>query len=396
MASDYALRYGLSDAEEAWRLRAEAFARDEVAPLSREADRAGRFPRALVPRMAALGLLRAPVAKAHGGAGAGALANALVSEELGRVDGSVRGFLAVHVGLVTQTVAELGTDEQRRAWLPRLMSGETIGCFALTEPGAGSDAAAVATRAREEGDEVVLDGEKHWITNGGVAGLAIVFATADPAAGRKGVEAYLVPTSTPGFSARPMEGHPLGHRASDHARIVLEGCRVPRAARLGPARGGFRVAMAGLDHGRLGVAAGAVGIQAACLEAATAFARTRRQFGQRVGDFQQVGASLAEMKVALEASRLLVHHAARTLDRTGGPATAETSAAKLFATEAALRTATQAVRVHGARGYDDALPVERHYRDAVGLTIYEGTSEIQRVILARDLLGRDDGGGSTR
>jgi len=390
VSADYAARYGLSAAEEAWRRKAQAFALEEVAPLSREADRAGRFPRALVPRMAALGLLGTPVDPAHGGGGASALAAAVVAEELGRVDGSVRGFLAVHVGLVTQTVAQFGTDAQRRAWLPRLLSGATIGCFALTEPGAGSDAAAVTTTVREDGDDVVLDGEKHWITNGGVAGLAIVFGTADASAGRKGVEAWLVPTSTPGFEARPMEGHALGHRASDHARIVLRGVRVPKANRLGPARGGFKVAMGGLDHGRLNVAAGAVGIQAACLDACTAFARSRRQFGQRIGDFQQVGALLAQMRVDLEASRLLVHHAARTLDRTRAAATAETSAAKLFASEAALRTATQAVRLHGARGYDDALPLERHYRDAIGLTIYEGTSEIQRVILSRDLLGRDD------
>ena len=390
MSADYAARYGLSAAEEAWRRKAQAFALEEVAPLSREADRAGRFPRALVPRMAALGLLGAPVDPAHGGGGASALAAAVIAEEIGRVDGSVRGFLAGHVVLVTQTVAQFGTDAQRRTWLPRLLSGATIGCFALTEPGSGSDAAAVATTVREDGDDVVLDGEKHWITNGGVAGVAIVFGTADAAAGRKGIEAWLVPTATPGFEAHPMEGHALGHRASDHARLVMRGVRVPKANRLGPARGGFKVAMGGLDHGRLNVAAGAVGIQAACLDACTAFARSRRQFGQRIGDFQQVGALLAQMRVDLEASRLLVHHAARTLDRTRAAATAETSAAKLFASEAALRTATQAVRLHGARGYDDALPLERHYRDALGLTIYEGTSEIQRVILARDLLGRDD------
>jgi len=390
VSADYAARYGLSAAEEAWRRTAQAFALEEVAPLSREADRTGRFPRPLVARMAALGLLAAPVDAAHGGGGASALASAVVAEEIGRVDGSVRGFLAVHVGLVTQTIAQFGTDAQRRTWLPRLMSGATVGCFALTEPGAGSDAAAVTTTVREDGDDVVLDGEKHWITNGRAAGLAIVFGTADAAAGRKGIEAWLVPTATAGFRALPMEGHALGHRAGDHARIMLAGVRVPKANRLGPARGGFKVAMGGLDHGRLNVAAGAVGIQAACLDACTAFARSRRQFGQRIGDFQQVGALLAQMRVDLEASRLLVHHAARTLERTRGPATAETSAAKLFATEAALRTATQAVRVHGARGYDDTLPLERHYRDAVGLTIYEGTSEIQRVILARDLLGRDE------
>lgn len=390
MTSDYAARYGLTPEEEAWRQRARRFAAEVLTPGARDADRAGCLPPGLVGRLAAEGFLGTPVPAVMGGGGAGALASALVAEEVGRADGSVRGFLAVHVGLVTQTIAALGTDAQRRTWLPRLLSGDTVGCFALTEPGAGSDVSAVTTTARDDGDHVVLDGAKHWITNGTLAGLAVVFATADPSAGRRGLEAYLVPTDTPGFHAKPMEGRPLGHRASDHAQIALRGVRVPRANRLGPPRGGFKVAMSGLDQGRLNVAAGAVGIQAACLDACAAFARSRRQFGQRIGDFQQVGALLAEMRVDLEASRLLVHHAARLLDRGVGGVTAQTSAAKLFATEAALRTATQAVRLHGARGYDDDLPVERHYRDAVALTVYEGTSEIQRVILARDLLGKDE------
>jgi len=386
--SDYAERYGLSPADEAWRAKAEAFARDEVAPRARDADRAGKFPAELLPRMADLGLLGAPLPVSAGGGGASALANALISEEIGRVDGSVRGFLAVHVGLVAQTIARLGSEEQRARWLPRLVSGTAIGCFAITEPGAGSDVAALSTRATRVGEEFVLDGEKHWITNARLAHVALVFATTDPKLGRKAIECYLVPTDTKGFSTAPMEGKELGHRASDHARVILKGCRVPASARLGPEGGGFRVAMSGLDQGRLSVAAGATGIQAACLDAALSFARSRRQFGSRIGDFQQVGARLADMRVALETSRLLVHHAARRLDR-GLPATAETSAAKLWCTEKALEAATQSLRLHGARGYTDALPLERHYRDAIALTIYEGTSEIQRVILAREMLGKD-------
>jgi len=389
VASDHATRYGLTSEEEDWRSRAETFARTEVEPLTHACDREGRFPKELLPRMGALGLLGAPLPRSLGGGGAGALGNALISEELGRVDGSVRGFVAVHVGLVAQTVAKFGSDAQRALFVPRLAAGTDVGCFCLTEPDAGSDVAAMTTQAVEDGDHVVIDGEKHWITNAGIADLAIVFANAEPAAGRKGIEAYLVPTSTPGFETSPMEGRPLGHRASDHARVVFRRMRVPRSARLGPPRSGFKVAMAGLDQGRLGVAAGAVGIQAACLALATAFARSRRQFGQRIGDFQQVGATLADLHVALEASRLLVYHAGRRID-AGHEATAETSAAKLFATEAALRAATQALRIHGARGYSDALPLERHYRDAIGLTIYEGTSEIQRVILSRALLGKDE------
>ena len=390
MASDYAERYGLTDVEEAWRAKAEAFARAEVAPLARDADREARLPLALVRKLGRAGLLGAPLPTALGGGGAGALATALIQEEMGRVDGSVRGFLAVHTGLVAQTLAEFGSDAQRHEWLPRLAEGSAVGCFALTEPTAGSDVAAMATRAAETGDRVVLDGAKHWITNGAIADVALVFANAEPAAGRKGIECYVVPTNAKGLRRERMPGRALGHRASDHARMTFTGLALPATARLGAPRSGFRIAMAGLDHGRLGVAAGAVGIQAACLEAATAFARSRRQFGQRIGDFQQVGALLADLHAALEASRLLVHHAGRRLDRNL-PATSETSAAKLFATEAALRCATQALRIHGARGYSDELPLERHYRDAIGLTIYEGTSEIQRLILSRALLGRDEG-----
>ena len=387
----YASRYGLSPHEETWRAKAEAFARKELAPIAREIDRTGRFPEGLVRRLGAEGFLGAPLLHRFGGGGEGALVTALISEEIGRVDGSVRGFLAVTTGLVGQTLCDFGSAEQMERWVPTLCSGEAVGCFALTEPGAGSDVSGIATRVREDGDEVVLDGEKHWITNAGMADVALVFASADPAAGRGGLECWLVPTTTKGFSTEPMEGKELGHRGSDHARVTLKGVRVRKENRLGPARSGFLVAMKGLDHGRLGVAAGAVGIQAACLDASVEFARARRQFGSRIGDFQQVGAMLADMRASLEASRLMVHHAARCLDR-GLPVTAETSAAKLFATEAALRAATNAVRIHGARGYSDALPLERHYRDAIGLTIYEGTSEIQRVILARDLLGRDPEG----
>jgi alkylation response protein AidB-like acyl-CoA dehydrogenase len=391
VASPYAERYSIPEADEAWRERAERFARDEVAPRARESDRAGRIDPAVVPRLGEAGLLGAPLPKEAGGGGASALAWALISEELGRVDGSVRGFLAVHTGLVAWTLARFATPEQRRAFLPDLVAGRSVGCFAMTEPEAGSDAAAVATRVREEGGKAVLDGEKIWITNGLSARVALVFATADPAARSKGVECWIVPTDAPGLRREPMPGKELGHRASEHARLVLEGVRVPVSNRLGEARGGFRVAMGGLDQGRLSVAAGAVGIHAACLDLAVEHARTRRQFGQRIGDFQQVGAALAEMRVSLESSRLLVHHAARLIDR-GLPATVEASAAKLRATEAALEAATTALRLHGARGYSDELPLERHWRDAIGLTIYEGTSEIQRVILARHLLGRDETG----
>jgi alkylation response protein AidB-like acyl-CoA dehydrogenase len=303
----------------------------------------------------------------------------------------VRGFLAVHGGLVTQCVHAFGDDEQRRAWLPHLAAGEAIGCYCLTEPGAGSDAAAIATTARRDGDHYVLDGEKVWITNGGIAQLALVFARdPDLPAERphRQLSAFLVPTDTPGFLRRPMPGRELGHRAADHAEIRLEACRVPADALLGEPGAGFRVAMSALDHGRLGVAAGAVGLAQACLDAAVDFARTRRAFGQRIGDFEMIQAELADTTAEVDAARLLVYRAAWLKDR-GQPTTRETSTAKLFATEAALRAADRAVLIHGGRGYSNLYPVERHWRDAKGLQIYEGTSHIQRIVIARQLLGRE-------
>jgi len=384
----YAARYGLSEEDEGWRRRARDFAQEFLAPAARDADRAGRFDPDLVRALGRAGLLAATFPRAEGGGGGSTLADCLIAEEIGAVDGSVRGFLAVQIGLVASTLAAFGTEDQKSTWLPRLIAGEALGCYALTEPEAGSDVGSLSTRARLDGETVVLDGEKIWITNGGVADVALVFATTDPEKRHRALECYLVPTRTEGFLAEPMPGRELGHRASDHARVVLRGVRVPRANRLGEPGRGFGVAMRALEAGRLNVAAGALGIHRACLDACVAFARSRRQFGRRIGDFQQIGAALAEMAVDLEASRLLVHHAARLRDR-GIEDAAAVSAAKLRATESALAAATTAMQIHGARAYTDELPVERHYRDVVALTIYEGTSHIQRLILSRALLGRD-------
>src|SRR5262249_32594359 len=264
-----------------------------------------------------------------------------------------------------------------------------IGCYCLTEPEAGSDAASMRTIAREESGTYVLDGEKIWITNGNVAGLALVFATRDPEARHRGVCAFLIETNSPGFVRERMPGQELGHRGSDHAHITLESCRVPVDALLGQPGEGFKVAMSALDRGRLGVAAGAVGVGQACLDACVAFARERRQFGKRIGDFQMVQAAIANMAADVEAARLLTFQAAWLKDH-GQPATKETSIAKLFATEAAARAASEAVTLHGNRGYSNDYPIERHYRDIKGMQIYEGTSYIQRIIIARELLGREE------
>jgi alkylation response protein AidB-like acyl-CoA dehydrogenase len=304
------------------------------------------------------------------------------------VDSSVRGFLTVHTSLVSLCIRDWGTEEQKRFYLPRLASGEWIGCYALTEPDAGSDVASMQATAREEGDSYVLNGEKIWITNGSSAHIAIVFASRDRSARHKGICAFLVDTDTPGFHREPMPGKELGHRASEHVHITMEECRVPKSALLGAPGEGFKVAMSALDRGRLGVAAGALGVAQACLDACIAFTKQRRQFGQRIADFEMIQATLADMAADVEAARLLVYRAAWVKDQ-GLPATRATSIAKLFATESAMQAASQAVLLHGNRGYSNEYPVERYYRDIKGLQIYEGTSHIQRVIIARELVGRD-------
>jgi alkylation response protein AidB-like acyl-CoA dehydrogenase len=380
--------FELTEAQRAVQSKARAFAEAEVAPIAAEADERGAFPLHLVRRMGKLGLLAGAIGPAYGGSGMDYVSAALVYEELGRADSSVRGFLAVHAGLVSACIADWGTEEQKRRYLPQLASGELIGCYCLTEPEAGSDAGSIAATAREDGDSYVLDGEKIWITNGGIAQLAIVFATRDREARHKGVCAFLVPTDTPGFRRERMPGVELGHRASDHARITLAGCRVPKSALLGEAGAGFKVAMAALDHGRIGVAAGAVGVAQACLDACVSFARERRQFGRRIGDFQMIQAQLADMAADVEAARLLTYRAAWLKDR-GLPSTRATSTAKLFATEIAVKAASDAVLIHGGRGYSNRYPVERYYRDIKGLQIYEGTSHIQRIVIARELLGKE-------
>jgi alkylation response protein AidB-like acyl-CoA dehydrogenase len=372
------------------RIQAEArrFAEQEVAPFAREADEQGIFPLHLVKRMGELGFLGGPLDPAYGGSGMDFVSYALLCEELGRADSSVRGFLTVHTSLVSLCIQTWGSDEQKRYYLPRLASGEWIGCYALTEPDAGSDAASMETTATEHDDAYLLNGEKIWITNGTSAHVAIVFASMDRALRHKGICAFLVETHTPGFHREPMPGKELGHRASEHAHITFRDCRVPKSALLARPGEGFKVAMSALDRGRLGVAAGAVGVAQACLDACIAFTTQRRQFGQRIADFEMIQATLADMAADVEAARLLVYRAAWNIDQ-GLPATKATSIAKLFATEAAMRAASQAVLLHGNRGYSNEYPVERYYRDIKGLQIYEGTSHIQRVIIARELVGRD-------
>ena len=380
--------FELTTAQQLIQEKARQFALEEVAPVSREADEKGQFPLHLVKRMGELGFLGGPVLPEYGGSGMDYVSYALLCEELGRVDSSVRGFLTVHTSLVSLCIQDWGTEEQKQRYLPLLVSGDWIGCYALTEPDAGSDAASIQTTAREDGDNYVLKGQKIWITNGPSADIAIVFATRDYSLRSKGICAFLIETNTPGFIREPMPGKELGHRAAEHAHFRFQECRVPKSALLGAAGEGFKVAMSALDRGRLGVAAGAVGVAQACLDASIAFTKERRQFRQRIADFEMIQATLADMAADVEAARLLVYRAAWVKDQ-GLPATKATSIAKLFATEAAMKAASEAVLLHGNRGYSNEYPVERYYRDIKGLQIYEGTSHIQRVIIARELVGRD-------
>src|SRR5205809_2784049 len=314
------MNFELTKEQERIQSRASAFAEQEVAPVAREADEKGEFPRHLVKRMGELGFLAGPIEPEYGGSGMDYVGYALVCEELGRVDSSVRGFLTVHTSLVSLCIRDWGTEEQKRNYLPRLAKGEWIGCYALTEPNAGSDVASMESTAIEEGDYYLLNGEKIWITNGTSAHIAIVFASRDRSARHKGICAFLIETDTPGFHREPMPGKELGHRAAEHVHITLEECRVPKSALLGAPGEGFKVAMSALDRGRLGVAAGAVGVAQACLDACIAFTKQRRQFGQRLAEFEMVQASLADMAADVEAARLLVYRAAWLKDR-GEPAT---------------------------------------------------------------------------
>jgi alkylation response protein AidB-like acyl-CoA dehydrogenase len=379
--------FALNPAQKEIQNRARQFAIEEVAPLARKADEQGIFSRTLVTHLGELGLLTGPLAPEYGGSGMDYISYALLLEELGRIDSSVRGFVTVHAGLVALCIQVWGTEEQKRRYLPRLASGEWIGCYALTEPESGSDVANMEATARLEGSNYILNGEKIWITNGPSAQLAIVFATQDRSARHHGICAFLVETDTPGFQREPMPGQELGHRASEHAHITFKDCHVPASSLLGKPGEGFKVAMSALDRGRLGVAAGAVGVGQACLDACVDFTTHRRQFGQRLADFQMLQATLADMAADIEAARLLVYQAAWFKDQNQ-PATKATSIAKLFATEAAMKAASEAVLIHGNRGYSNEYPVERYYRDIKGLQIYEGTSHIQRLIIARELVGR--------
>jgi butyryl-CoA dehydrogenase len=377
----------LTDEQRLIQETAREFADREIAPRARDNDRAGRFDRELASKIGEIGYLGAPVAEEYGGRGLDYVTYGLIVEQVGRADSSARTVVSVQTSLVCGSIERWGTEEQKREWLPRLCSGEALGCFALTEPDTGSDAASLRTRATRSDRGWVISGQKMFISLGNYAELALVFAQTDPEKGYRGLACFLVPTSDGGYHAQEIHGK-LGLRASDTASIALEDVEVPDDAMLGEVGDGFKVAMSALDNGRYSVAAGCVGICEGCVDASVSYSTERKQFGVPVARFQLVQELIAEMVMKRDAARLLVRRAGILKDK-GEPNTVETSIAKLYATEAAVECANAAIQVHGGSGYVDDHPVERYLRDARVTTLYEGTSQIQKLIIGRGATGID-------
>ncbi|MFJ8970679.1 MULTISPECIES: acyl-CoA dehydrogenase family protein [Streptomyces] len=375
----------LSEEQEAVRKLAEDFVAREVAPHAVAWDRAENVDKSIVKKLGDVGFLGLTVPEEYGGSGGDHLSYCLVTEELGRGDSSVRGIVSVSLGLVAKTVASWGSEEQKRRWLPRLTAGEAIGCFGLTEPGTGSDAGNLATRAVRDGGDYVVNGTKMFITNGTWADVVLLFARTNDAPGHRGVSAFLVPTDTPGLTRRTLHGK-LGLRGQATAELVLQDVRIPAGALLGPEGKGFSIAMSALAKGRMSVAAGCVGIAQAALDAAVRYAGEREQFGKVIARHQLVQELLSDIAVDVDAARLLTWRVADLIDRGQEFATAA-SKAKLYASEAAVRCANNALQVFGGYGYIDEYPVGKLLRDARVMTLYEGTSQIQKLIIGRALTG---------
>ena len=359
------------------------FARAELAPHAAAWDRDHTFPREALRALGRLGALGVVVPERFGGAGLDYVSLAVALEEIAAGDGATSTIVSVQNSVVCGPIHAFGTDAQKERLLPPLARGERLGCFCLTEPHTGSDAAAIATRAERRGDAYVLNGVKQFITSGANADVAIVFARTDKAAGSKGISAFVVDTKTPGFVVARIE-EKLGQRASDTAQIAFENCEVPAASLLGAEGEGYRIALSNLEGGRIGIAAQAVGMARSALDAALAYARERKAFGKPIVEHQAVNFRLADMATKIEVARQMVWHAAALRD-AGMPCLAEASMAKLFASEMAEQVASDAIQIHGGYGYVADFPVERIYRDVRVCQIYEGTSDIQRLVIGRAL-----------
>jgi alkylation response protein AidB-like acyl-CoA dehydrogenase len=370
--------------QQAIRTLAREFAEGEIAPAIREYDEKQEFPHAIVARLGATGLLGSLVPEEYGGAALDYVSYALAVEELNRVDGSVGITMWAHNSLCTNHIALFGTPEQKQKYLPRLASGKALGAWGLTEPGSGSDAAAMKTRAAREGEHWVLNGTKAFITNAGVAEIAVVMAVTEPARGRKGVSAFILEKGMPGFAAGPPY-RKLGLHASNTAELILDNVRVPAANLLGEAGMGFANTMQVLEGGRIAMAAMAVGLAQGALDQALRYMKERSAFGKTLAEFNGLQGMVADMGTEVEAARLLALRAAALKD-TGRPAKVAASMAKVFASEVAMKAATKSLQIHGGAGYITEFPIERIFRDAKLTEIGEGTSEIQRMVIARAIL----------
>jgi alkylation response protein AidB-like acyl-CoA dehydrogenase len=378
--------FALTDEQRLIKDTARAFTDKEIVPRARDNDRNAHFDTELVAKLAEQGYLGAIVPEEYGGAGLDYLSYGLVVEEIGRGDSSMRTVVSVQTSLVCSAIVRWGTEEQKQRYLPKLCSGEWLGCFGLTEPDTGSDAANQRTRARRTDSGWVINGAKMWISMGNVANVALIFAQTDPEKAHKGLACFLVETTgNEGYQPQEIHGK-LGLHGSDTAAISLTDCPVSADAMLGEIGDGFKIAMTSLESGRYSVAAGCVGICQGCVDYSVDYAKEREQFGRPIASFQLVQAMLADMKVETDAARMLVYRAAYLKD-TGQPNSTETSVAKLYATEAANRCATTAIQVLGGSGYVDDHPVERYFRDVRVTTLYEGTSQIQKLIIGRALTG---------
>ena len=377
--------FQLSDEQRLISEAAREFADREIAPRVRDNDRAARFDRELASKLGEVGYLGAPVAEKYGGRGLDYLGYGLIVEQVGRADSSARTVVSVQTSLVAGSIERWGTEEQKQRWLPRLCSGEALGCFGLTEPDTGSDAANLRTRATKTDSGWSISGQKMWISLGNFSEVALIFAQTDPALKHRGLACFLVPTESEGFTSQEIHGK-LGLRSSDTAELSLDEVEVGEDAMLGEIGDGFKVAMSALDNGRYSVAAGCVGICDGCVEASVEYSKERKQFGVPLARFQLVQEMIADMIVKRDASRMLVLRAGALKDE-GKPNTMETSVAKLHATEAAVECANLAIQVHGGAGYVDDYPVERYLRDARVTTLYEGTSQIQKLIIGRAATG---------
>lgn len=377
--------FDLNDEQKATWEMINRFSDEEIAPHAGKNDAEETFPWDTINKMAPLGLLGGPVPKEYGGAGLDYISHAIVTEAVGRGCSSIRTTLSVQISLVELTILKWGTEEQKKRYLPPLCKGEAIGCFGLTESDAGSDPASMKTSAKKVGSDWVLNGSKMWISNGTISSVAIVFAQADADKKHRGITAFLVDTDVEGFSSKKITGK-LGLRASDTAELHFEDVKVPDTARLGEVGAGFKVAMSALDSGRYSVAAGCVGICQGSLDASIKYSLEREQFGKPIASFQLVQEMIARMVVDTDAARLLTYRAG-DMKNKGLANTQETSIAKYYASEAAMRCSDDAIQVHGGYGYSNEYPVERYMRDARVAKLYEGTSQIQKLIIAGNVLG---------